>query len=187
MDSFLSSAASLAGAARPLPSRSRQPEEVTSPSKPSSLQGEAACPHPALPAASRGLGKVLWQPLPRHESRAGQGFRRHQPHTNKDTEPYLLRPPWASQGCSAAFSVSGPCKQASITLPVGPDLPGLHIQTSATAGTPAKRLLPGWLPQAQCLHPRELEATGGHSRLSARCLPPRQSQDLQVGASGERH
>ena len=80
---------------------------------------------------------------------------------DKDTEPYLLRPTWASQGCSAAFSVSGLCKQASLTVPVGPDLPGLRAQTGATAGTSAKRLLPGWLPQPQRLHPW---GAGSHRR-----------------------
>lgn len=89
------------------------------------------------------------------------GFRRNQPHTNKDTEPYLLRATWASQGCSAAFSVSGPCKQASLTVLVGPDLPGLHVQTNATVGTSANCLLPGWLPQPQCLHPW---GAGSHRR-----------------------
>lgn len=104
--------------------------EITSPSKPSSLQTEGKLP--ALPAAGQGLGNVL-SSLCLAQEQGWAGAQKEPTPQEQGHSPTCCVPP-TFPGLSGSFL----CKQPGLTAPVGPDLPGLHVPTSATAGTLAK-------------------------------------------------
>lgn len=142
--------------------------EITSPSKPSSLQTEGKLP--ALPAAGQGLGNVLQQPLPGTRVGLGRGSEGTNP-TGTRTQPHLLCPthlPWAVWQLSVQTARSDSTSGARLARAARSNQ--CHCRDTCQI------LLPGWLPRPSVSAWKSQVVTSISPQGSQL---PQQNQDLQ--------
>lgn len=146
--------------------------EITSPSKPSSLQTEGKLPAHTLPCLQLAKGWEMSSSSLCLAQEQGWAGAQEEPTLQEQGHSPTCCVPLTFPGLPSSFL----CKQPRLTAPLGPDLPGLHVPTSATAGTLAKSS-----SQAGCSSPSvfvwKSQAVTAISPRGSRS--PQQKQNLQ--------
>lgn len=144
--------------------------EITSPSKPSSLQTELPAHTPPCLQLAKGW-EMASSSLCLAQEQGWAGAQEKPSPQEQGHSPTCCVPP-TFPGLSGSFL----CKQPRLTAPLGPDLPGLHLPTNTTAGTFAKSS-----SQAGCPSPSvSVWKSQAVTALSPQgSWPPRQKQNLQ--------